>query len=133
MSEFHGTVVSGHVDLDATAEFQVHLAKLEGKRVVLKVSRETKKRTSPQNDYFHGVVLPILAEYTGYTPDEMKDAIKWKFLRIGTEELPTVRGTSDLSTVEFEQLNKDVREWAARDLGVYVPEPNERPGRLRVA
>lgn len=134
MNEFHGRVERGQVELDESSAFQIHLAKLEGKRVVLKVARESRKRTNPENDYYASVVIRLLAEYTGYTEDEMRDAIKWKFLRKeGVDGLPTVRGTSELSTIEFEQLMKDIREWAARDLDTYIPEPREMSTRLRVA
>jgi hypothetical protein len=133
VSEFHGTVTNGVVEMDDSTEFLMYVSALEGKRVVLKLTREAKKRTNPENDYYNGVVVRLLSRHTGYTEDEMRDAIKWHFLRSGTEALPTVRGTSELSTIEFEHLMKDIREWAARDLNCYIPEPNERPGRLRVA
>ena len=75
-----------------------------------------RNRSNPQNAYLHGVILPILSEYTGYDQDEMKAVIKWKF---------KVKHTSDLSTVEFEKFVSDVRMWASRDLKCWIPEPNE--------
>jgi hypothetical protein len=73
-------------------------------------------RSNPQNSYFHAVVIPILSEYTGYDHAEIKGIVKYKF---------KVKHTSDLSTVEFEKFMSDVRMWASRDLGCYVPSPNE--------
>ena len=75
-----------------------------------------KPRSDPENRYFHGVILPILAEYTGYTIDEMKGVVKFKF---------NIKSTADLTTVEFEKFCSDIRAWASRDLGCYIPEPNE--------
>ena len=75
-----------------------------------------RQRSNPQNKYFHGVLLPILAEYTGYDDSEMKGVIKWKF---------GIKSTAELSTAEFEKFMSDVRMWASRDLSCYIPEPNE--------
>jgi hypothetical protein len=77
-----------------------------------------KDRSNPQNRYLHGVLLPVLSTHTGYDQDEMKAVIKWKF---------KVQHTSALSTIEFEKFLSDVREWASRDLGCYLPCPNEHP------
>jgi hypothetical protein len=76
-----------------------------------------KQRSSPQNRYFHGVMVPILAEHTGYTDSEMKGVIKWKF---------KIKSTAELSTAEFEKFMSAVRMWASRDLSCYIPEPNEQ-------
>jgi hypothetical protein len=76
-----------------------------------------KQRSSPENRYFHGVLLPILAEYTGYDPDEMKAVVKWKF---------KIKHTAELTTSEFEKFMSDIRMWASRDLSCYIPEPNEQ-------
>lgn len=75
-----------------------------------------KDRSNPQNRYFHGVVLPILADYTGYTQDEMKAVVKWKF---------KVKSTAELTTAEFEKFMSDVRMWASAELACFVPEPGE--------
>jgi hypothetical protein len=74
-------------------------------------------RSNPQNRYLHGVVLPIMAEYTGYDQSEMKAVLKFKF---------KVKHTSDLSTAEFEKFLSDVRMWAAKN-GCNIPEPGEVP------
>ena len=73
-------------------------------------------RSDPQNRYFHGVVLPVLAEYTGYTQEEMKAVVKWKF---------KVKSTAGLNPVEFEKFMSDVRQWSSAELSCYIPNPNE--------
>jgi hypothetical protein len=92
-----------------------------------------KHRSNPQNAYFHSVVLPIIAEHTGYTVAEVKDLVKSMFLRRemmvktknGVREVSTVMGSSELTTAEFEKLMSDIRQWSSSDLGLFVPEPNE--------
>jgi GH25 family lysozyme M1 (1,4-beta-N-acetylmuramidase) len=133
MTKHRGTVVDGAVHLDSNTEWLIAVAKLNGKRVMVTIGRDALKRSDPQNRYFHGVIIPILADHTGYTEEEMKDALKWKFLRSGTDDLPTVKGTSDLNTVEMEALNTRIREWASADLGCYIPLPNEKPSTIKVA
>lgn len=90
-------------------------------------------RSSPENRYLHGCVLPIIANFTGYTVDEVKELVKTMFLRreimlrtkTGFKEVATVRGSSELTTAEFEKFMSDIRQWASRELGLWVPEPNE--------
>jgi hypothetical protein len=94
--------------------------------VELTVRRLRKRRSDRQHRYYFGVVVAMLAEFTGYTSDEMHDALKWKFLRVDPESsLPTVRSTTSLTTVEFEDFLERVRTWAAADVGVVIPLPNE--------
>lgn len=96
---------------------------------------EFRGRSNPQNKYFHGQVLPIIADYTGYTISEAKDLVKSMFLRkeymittkSGVKEVAAVRGSAELSTAEFEKFMADIRQWASRDLGIFIPEPNQHP------
>jgi len=41
------------------------------------------------------------------------------------EELPTVRSTTTLSTIEFEQLMEEIKRWAAIEFEILIPDPNE--------
>ena len=94
-----------------------------------------------QRGYYRGVVLKILAEHTGYTQDEMHEFLKRKF---ATESQVEVRGETynvHVFTTGTEgeaavtaRFITNVIQWAARDLGVVIPEPdrNHRK-RARVA
>jgi len=105
----------------------IALSKLEGKRVTIEVSPWRKSRSAQQNRYLHGVVIPILGEHLGYYADEMRAALAHKFLSVIDERngLMRIKGTSELSTVEFEEFLARVRQWAGEELGVFVPLPNE--------
>ena len=85
-------------------------------RFEIKKKLTEKQRSSPQNRYFHGVVLPLLADHTGYTDDEMKGVVKYKF---------GIKSTAELTTAEFEDFCSRIRMWASRDLECWIPEPNE--------
>ena len=94
----------------------------------------TQTRTTPENRYFHGVVLQMLSDHTGHSIDEMRDLVKSMFLKdtINLErdgkvfECSIVRGSSGLTTVEFERFMEDIRRWAATYLKLSIPEPKER-------
>lgn len=91
------------------------------------------RRSNPENRYFHGVVIPIIAEHIGYSGPEMKEILKAKFLsetRVidtihGPEEIEYIKPTSSLNTVEFEIFLEKIRQWGSIELGVNIPLPNE--------
>jgi len=91
------------------------------------------QRSIQECRFFHGVVIPILAEHCGYDHAEMKEILKAKFLsetRVidtvkGMAEIQYIRPTSSLNTVQFESFLDKIRQWAAMDLGVVVPLPSE--------
>lgn len=88
-------------------------------------------RSLKQNAYYWSVVLELLSEETGFTPVEVHEALKAKFLPSRTapwKDLPIPsRSTTDLTTKEFEEYMAQVRTWAAQ-LGVLIPLPNEENG-----
>lgn len=130
-NRFVGTVsADGRLELANRAGFRALLKHLAGKAVVLTLGQRTKRRSDNQHRYYFGVVVTIIAEELGYTKEELHEALKWKFLRLEAEpekgrSLETVRSTTVLSTGEFERYLDDIRIWAATELGVVVPLPNE--------
>jgi hypothetical protein len=112
-----------------TPEF---LEKLEGKRVTLKVI--SGKRSNQQNRYYHGVVLPIIANEVGWSVSDAHDLLKDRFLSKPQElkkdkktfYLSRVASTKDLNTKQMEAYLKRVRDFAGEFLGVFIPLPNEK-------
>lgn len=90
------------------------------------VERWSAKRSNRQNAYYWGVIVPMLAEHCGYTHEEMHFALRWQHLAVLGSHPPTSRSTADLTDAEFADYCSRVRAWASVELGVYVPEPNER-------
>lgn len=94
-----------------------------------------KDRSNNQNRYYWGVVVNELSEHTGFTPDEVHEILKHKFLwkvlfvkaKSGTDKVLVGKSTAQLTTAEFENFMRDVRQWASIELGVWIPEPNEAP------
>lgn len=94
------------------------------------ISKRKKTRSLNENKYYHAVVVKLIADYCGYSPEECHEALKWHFLRVYSDKKhvpPTVKSTTELSTSEFELFCSEVRMWASKELGLFIPEPNS-PG-----
>lgn len=102
----------------------VSLGKLNGKKVELTLQEAQSKRTDRQNRYYHGVICRLLGDHCGYTPDEMHEILKHKFLASPPDEngLVMVKSTTALSTNEFIQFTNEVAIWA-NDLNCRIPPP----------
>jgi hypothetical protein len=110
-----------------TATLRDTIQKHEGKQVDIQIKRyyPKKDRSNEQNRYMWGVVYRLLADYTGHSPEEIHEAMKYEFLLNHESKLKVPRSTSELSTLEMEDYLSRVREFASMELGVYIPEPNE--------
>jgi hypothetical protein len=110
---------------------------LEGKEVKVVISQVFKKRSERQNNYYWGVVIPIMQNTmldTGNAMDidDIHLMLRVKFLKqiISINEetgevAERVKSTTELSTIEFMDFVSKVRFWAIDFFGVEIPEPNE--------
>ena len=90
------------------------------------IKKQRKPRSNQQNRYMHGVIFKLIAEEIGDSVEEVKSAMKNKFLKYETKSgLEAIKDTSDLSTVELENFNEKCRRWASSFLNIYIPLPNE--------
>jgi hypothetical protein len=126
-------VFTGWVEENAVVRFDHpplyarYLYGLEGKRVEVVIRKERKDRSLRQNSYYWGIAIQMIADHTGYEPDEVHEALKLKFLGRHDREynLWKVTSTTKLSAEEFAAyLNRIVR-WAAEFLKVYIPDPSQ--------
>src|SRR5689334_24948202 len=126
---FRGIVESGKIKWHGVdrKRLDVLTKHLEGKEIELTLRAVPKKRSLRQNSYYWGVLVAMMAEEAGYErPEEMHDALRMHFLLKHTDApLPTIRSTTELTTVEFEEYMSKCRQLASEVYGLYVPEPNE--------
>ena len=106
-------------------------------RYYVSIKKKTKRSTS-QNRYWWGGVLPLVKQGLndiGYhevkTNEEAHEVIKALFLKKyidnGTETALEMSGsTTDLTTIEFNELIANVQQWAAEFLGIVIPDPNQQ-------
>lgn len=104
--------------------------KMAGIRLTITVEKYKKPRSNKQNSYmWSDAFYGLLADYTGYTKDEMHDSCRMECLRIHRDGMPdTIRSTTDLSTIEFEMYLEEIRVKAAEGffgVPIVLPEPNE--------
>lgn len=131
--QFAGVVdESGKLSLYNQAGYTGFLKHLAGKRITLTIGEDKPNRSTQANRYYWGVVVRTLADEFGYSQDDMHAALAYKFLRVEAEAkfgeaMPLVRSTATLKTDEFERYMEDVRIWAATEMGVVIPLPNEAP------
>lgn len=98
---------------------------------LIKIEKYSKKRSNPQNRYYHGVVLKYLSETTGFSVSEMHEVLKAKFLpyeranRVTSEVVQFGRSTTELNTLQYEEFLEQVRIWAINELDCFIPLPNE--------
>lgn len=138
---FTGTITKGKIKLHNRDLFDIYVGSLPDGDIKMTVSQKHRTRSTPQNAYYWGVVIPILCNEIGYTHEELHEALKWKFLRKhlemseeqkskfineeSLEKLPTVRSTATLTTVEYEEYLEQIKQWAAIDLNIVIPNPND--------
>lgn len=123
---FRGTVKRGKIQLEDKRAYMVWLGTLEGKEIELSVYKRRKRRSKNQNSYLFGVVYAVVSETTGFTVDEVHDAMKMLFLRVHRDGLPdTVRSTTGLTTEEFSEYIENIKRWASEKLFCYIPDAGE--------
>lgn len=103
------------------------------------IERRHATRSVLQNAWYFGCILPALAEHTGYTVDELHEYCKSRFNPkqvIVTNEHGEIvdeqrigLSTTGLNKLTFGEYCEQIRQWAARDLGVVIPDPD--PNRKR--
>jgi hypothetical protein len=116
---------------DATV-FAERLTRFRDGAVQITVERKFATRSTKQNAWYWGQVVELVAEHTGYTPDEIHEIYKAKFIpkpmaiADGNGEIvgEVVLGgsTTRMDTVQFGEYCERIREWAAT-IGVVIPDP----------
>jgi hypothetical protein len=119
---FRAEIRDGALFLDDRAAFDTWLKSRRNGRYDLTVKQHRERRTSPQNRWYRGCVLPMLAEALGWDTEDLHYELRRKFLQTEDHTKPP-RHTADLDTAEMTRFIDDVRRIAA-ECGVVIPDPN---------
>lgn len=97
-----------------------------------------KKRSLPQNAYYHGCVVPMVKDglrHIGYnevkTNEDAHECLKHLFLKRkmvnenNGDEIVIPGSTAKLTTIEFNTFIDEIIQWASEYLGITIPLPNE--------
>ena len=117
----------GRLVMDEPGAFARALAALRGREVQVLIEPKKKRRSDRQNAYYWGVVIEILSDHTGYSPEEMHEALRNKFLGFYDKKtcLRVVSSSAEQNPVEFEKYLTQIRAWASEN-DVFIPLPNEQ-------
>jgi len=135
---FHGHVEGEKLHLYNKGAFREILPAFEGKEISLIIQLRKTARSNSQNRYYWGAVVPLIqhglkeAGYRGVSKDATHKLLKSLFLKDElineeTGEIMTFEGsTANLSSKQFNEFTDAVAQWAAEQLGINIPEPNEQ-------
>lgn len=111
--------------------------KKNDKEDVIITIKKAHKRTSRQNKYYFGVLIPLIAKNfveSGYCLNINSTEVAHEFFKqlllsetivIDNVETKVAKSTTDLSTGEFEEYLSSVREYCSDKFGLFLPLPNE--------
>jgi len=132
--KFYGTVSkvgnAATLKLDLPQDWQERVALLVGERVEITIQRQETRRSIDQNNYYHGAVLPVLAEYWNESRDSIlpvHDSVvhhEMKRSFLGVDEDGEVVHSKDRNTRAFAKMTDDIRNFLATK-GKYVESPEE--------
>ena len=96
--------------------------------VVVKPYKEERDRTLKQNAYLWSVVYAYIADFTGYSTEEVHEACKYKFLprtevSMGESSMSVPKSTKMLTTKGFTEYLDRVIAFAASELSISIPPP----------
>lgn len=127
--EISGDIVKGELTLQRDV-FRQAMKRFPDCHVRLRVEIARETRSSAQNRFWHGVVVPAFAEHCGYDFDDMKDTLALELLPHEitdrkTGEVRIIPGrTSKLNTKEFNELIERAQRLGA-EMGIVIPDPSE--------
>lgn len=90
-----------------------------------------RKRSNLANSYYWAAVIRTIAEHTGHDGPELHEYLCGEAYGWIEKEYPTrtiqrpARTTSGMTAADFGNHIEWARSWAARELGLIIPEPNE--------
>lgn len=123
--------------------FDQDMKTFAGQRLILRVKKYRKSRSTKQNSYYWGAVISYVEDglvNMGFdrhllSSENIHHMLRDKFLKedIGVSEgnhagefVTMVRSTTDLSTTEFMDYIADIQKWAAEFLNIVIPSPGEQ-------
>ena len=135
---YKGRVENGEIKLPKKMRPDMIRA-FEGKDIEVIIRKQLKRRSNSQNAYLWGVAYQMVSdwlnqndEFGAWTPTDVHDILKFKFLReekINTETGEIVfeytKSTTDLTTTEMMDYVTMIQKWASEFFGLYIPDPNE--------
>jgi len=123
-------VVKGKMHFADTNRLHEDIARYNEKTVELTIQEYRPKRSNQMNQYYWGVVVKIISDYTGYTKEETHELLKQTFLKkkilVNDEWYDTTESTTKMNNQEMLEFIENVKQWAAQTFYLYIPDPHEK-------
>lgn len=136
MPEFPLYITEGQITNRSTVRNAFNA--LPSGRYIVKIERR-KKRTANQNQYYWGVVVPMVKDGlinagfdTVRTMDDAHQVLKSLFLKrhfvnpSTGEGIEWIDSTANLQTIQFNSFLEQIWQWASEYLSISIPMPNEQ-------
>jgi competence CoiA-like predicted nuclease len=104
-----------------------------GKSIEIEI-HEKKRHRSGQQNRLQWFYYTEISEVTGYTPSEVHEICKGLFLKAEKVNEKTgavyeyTKSTTELSTTEHIEYTAQIKQWAAEEFEIYLPDPGEQIG-----
>jgi hypothetical protein len=119
----------GRTPADIRGKLLAHMRKYAGATLDIVIRKHRNQRSADQNAFWWSVPVAILSDHCGYEPEQMHYVLlgEWRGYMDGPNGKPVPRcaSSSKLTTAEFTDLIEWVQRWAAQELNVQIPAPNE--------
>lgn len=102
----------------------------EGKAFEVSIRLHKEKRSNPQNNLYHSW-LNIICKETKNDHETVHKALAKMFLGVevsefGGQRIAKVKSTTTLNTEEFTEYLNNIEAFAATELGIILPHPDDR-------
>lgn len=126
---FLGKVKDGKITWDKPELIKLWENSLPDGYVVGTIKPKKATRSDRQRKYYFGVIVQELALHLGISKEEANEFCKWWFnptiITVKGDEV-RIGGSIEAETTDrVEEINKNIREWASAELGLWIGEPNE--------
>lgn len=129
-----GRVEGGKLRLRNESLYREVIGAWPDAEVIVTIAKKHATRSNEQNAWYWSQIVGLVAEHTGYTPEEIHEIYKSKFLpkrlaMLGKNgdligEFVVGGSTTTLNRIEFSEYCEAIRAWSREELGVIIPDPD---------
>jgi hypothetical protein len=135
--EFSGLITAGKLPPSVSQQIMSSLSGFEGKRVMISIREQKKRRSLNQNRYMFGVVIKMITQAFRDAGNAVDDEGVFSFMKSEVWKLRQVYVTPEgeilygpgstrlWTTMEMEVRLEQARAWAVETLGIVIPLPHE--------
>jgi hypothetical protein len=128
----HAQLVSGRLKLNRRKLTDLLRTRRDCELMIV-IERKHATRSLAQNAYYHAAIVGSISDHTGYTPDEVHEILKAKFLpkKLAiadangevVDEFVIGGSTTKLNKIQFTDYIDAIRQWAAETLDLDIKDP----------